>query len=172
MSRPSYCRQWLRQPIKVRETIASALVEVSPHRYLHISSLRNALLSYPNLQMICGVSKRAKGSIDKKTSSAFHICCTPRHGSAIAKCGNNHKYSIQHTTSCLNLFREIARTLPFVYRTVSEQLSTVHSTLLIFSLSACLDGVAEGLTLRFVRDMAADAAQAVLCFCLAPPLVA
>lgn len=51
-------RQWLGRPIKGREAIARAFVAKALLRYQHTSSLRNALLSTPNLRMICGFSKR------------------------------------------------------------------------------------------------------------------
>ena len=46
--------QWTGRPIKEREAIARAFIAKSLLRYQHTSSLHNALLSTPNLRIICG----------------------------------------------------------------------------------------------------------------------
>jgi hypothetical protein len=51
-------RQWLGRPIKEREAIARAFIAKAVVNYQHTSSLRNALLSTPNLRVICGFSRR------------------------------------------------------------------------------------------------------------------
>lgn len=51
-------RQWLGRPIKEREAIARALVAKAGLKHQHTRSLRNVLLSTPNLRVICGFSKR------------------------------------------------------------------------------------------------------------------
>ena len=45
-------RQWLVRPVKEREAIVRAFVAKALFRYQHTSSLRNALLSTPNLRII------------------------------------------------------------------------------------------------------------------------
>jgi hypothetical protein len=46
--------QWLGRPIKEREALARAFVAKAVLRYQHTRGLRNALLSSPNVRMICG----------------------------------------------------------------------------------------------------------------------
>ncbi|MGK2908144.1 MAG: transposase, partial [Desulfuromonadales bacterium] len=67
----SRCRQWLGRPIKEREAIARAFVAKALLRYQHTSSLRNALLSAPNLRIICGFSKRQEVPSESTFSRAF-----------------------------------------------------------------------------------------------------
>lgn len=67
----SRCRQWLGRPIKEREAIARAFVAKALLRYQHTSSLRNALLSCPNLRMICGFNKRHEVPSESTFSRAF-----------------------------------------------------------------------------------------------------
>jgi hypothetical protein len=67
----SRCRQWLGRPIKEREAIARSFVAKALLRYQHTSSLRNALLSSPNLRMICGFSKRHEVPSESTFSRAF-----------------------------------------------------------------------------------------------------
>ncbi len=50
----SASQQWLGRPIKERESLARAFVAKSVLRYQHTRGLRNALLSSPNVRMICG----------------------------------------------------------------------------------------------------------------------
>jgi hypothetical protein len=64
-------RQWLGRPIKEREAIARAFVAKSLLRYQHTSSLRNALLSTPNLRLICGFSKRHEIPSESTFSRSF-----------------------------------------------------------------------------------------------------
>lgn len=65
------CRQWLGRPIKEREAIARAFVAKALLRYQHTRSLRNALLSSPNLRIICGFSKRQEVPSESTFSRAF-----------------------------------------------------------------------------------------------------
>jgi len=51
-------RQWLGRPPKEREAIARAFIAKAVLKYQHTSSLRNELLSTPNLRLICGFSRR------------------------------------------------------------------------------------------------------------------
>ncbi len=64
-------RQWLGRPIKEREALARAFVAKAFLRYQHTSSLRNALLSSPNVRMICGFSRRADVPSEATFSRAF-----------------------------------------------------------------------------------------------------
>jgi len=64
-------RQWLGRPIKEREAIARAFVAKALLRYQHTRSLRNALLSTPNLRIICGFSKRHEVPSESTFSRAF-----------------------------------------------------------------------------------------------------
>jgi hypothetical protein len=64
-------RQWLGRPIKEREAIARAFVAKALLRYQHTSSLRNALLSTPNLRMICGFGSRLEVPSESTFSRAF-----------------------------------------------------------------------------------------------------
>ena len=64
-------RQWLGRPIKEREAIARAFVAKALLRYQHTRSLRNALLSTPNLRIICGFSKRQEVPSESTFSRAF-----------------------------------------------------------------------------------------------------
>lgn len=67
----SASRQWLGRPIKEREALARAFVAKALLRYQHTSSLRNALLSSPNLRMICGFGKRQEVPSESTFSRAF-----------------------------------------------------------------------------------------------------
>ena len=67
----SACRQWLGRPIKEREAIARAFIAKSVLRYQHTRSLRNELLSTPNLRVICGFSKRQDVPSESTFSRAF-----------------------------------------------------------------------------------------------------
>lgn len=64
-------RQWLGRPIKEREAIARAFVAKAVLNYQHTSSLRNALLSAPNLRVICGFTKRCDVVSESTFSRAF-----------------------------------------------------------------------------------------------------
>ena len=64
-------RQWLGRPIKEREAIARAFVVKAALNYQHTSSLRNALLSSPNLRIICGFAKRSDVVSESTFSRAF-----------------------------------------------------------------------------------------------------
>ncbi len=64
-------RQWLGRPIKEREAIARAFVAKALLGYQHTSSLRNALLSTPNLRMIRGFGKRQEVPSESTFSRAF-----------------------------------------------------------------------------------------------------
>jgi hypothetical protein len=64
-------RQWLGRPIKEREAMARAFVAKALLRYQHTSSLRNALLSTPNLRMICGFSTRQEVPSESTFCRAF-----------------------------------------------------------------------------------------------------
>lgn len=64
-------RQWLGRPIKEREAIARAFIAKAVLRYQHTSSLRNELLSTPNLRMICGFAKRQDVTSESTFSRAF-----------------------------------------------------------------------------------------------------
>lgn len=67
----SASQQWLGRPIKERESIARAFIAKAVLRYQHTSSLRNELLSTPNLRMICGFSKRQNVPSESTFSRAF-----------------------------------------------------------------------------------------------------
>lgn len=67
----SASRQWLGRPIKEREAIARAFVAKAVLKYQHTRSLRNALLSTPNLRVICGFSKRQDVPSEATFSRAF-----------------------------------------------------------------------------------------------------
>lgn len=68
-------RQWLGRPIKEREAIARAFIAKAVMNYQHTSSLRNALLSTPNLRVICGFVRRR----DVVSESTFgHLPNMPR----------------------------------------------------------------------------------------------
>lgn len=64
-------RQWLGRPIKEREAIARAFVAKAILHYQHTSSLRNALLSTPNLRAICGFARRKDVVSESTFSRAF-----------------------------------------------------------------------------------------------------
>jgi len=64
-------RQWLGRPIKEREAIARAFVAKALLGYQHTRSLRNALLSTPNLRMLCGFSRRQEVPSESTFSRAF-----------------------------------------------------------------------------------------------------
>lgn len=67
----SASKQWLGRPIKEREAIARAFVAKAVLKYQHTSSLRNALLSTPNVRMICGFSTRGDVPSESTFSRAF-----------------------------------------------------------------------------------------------------
>ncbi len=67
----SSSRQWLGRPIKERESIARAFIAKAVLRYQHTSSLRNELLSTPNLRAICGFIKRQDVPSASTFSRAF-----------------------------------------------------------------------------------------------------
>lgn len=64
-------RQWLGRPIKEREAIARAFVAKAVLRYQHTRSLRHALLSTPNLRVICGFNQRKDVPSEATFSRAF-----------------------------------------------------------------------------------------------------
>lgn len=64
-------RQWLGRPIKEREAIARAFIAKAVMNYQHTSSLRNALLSTPNLRVICGFARRKDVVSESTFSRAF-----------------------------------------------------------------------------------------------------
>lgn len=64
-------RQWLGRPIKEREAIARAFVAKAVLNYQHTSSLKNALLSTPNLRVICGFAGRKDVVSESTFSRAF-----------------------------------------------------------------------------------------------------
>ena len=64
-------RQWLGRPIKEREAIARAFIAKAVMNYQHTSSLRNALLSSPNLRVICGFVRRRDVVYESTFSRAF-----------------------------------------------------------------------------------------------------
>jgi hypothetical protein len=64
-------RQWLGRPLQEREAIARAFVAKAVLRYQHTSSLRNELLSTPNLRMICGFIRRQDVPSESTFSRAF-----------------------------------------------------------------------------------------------------
>jgi hypothetical protein len=64
-------RQWLGRPIKEREAIARAFIAKAVMNYQHTSSLRNALLSSPNLRVICGFVRRRDVVSESTFSRAF-----------------------------------------------------------------------------------------------------
>jgi len=67
----SASRQWLGRPIKEREALARAFIAKAVLRYQHTCSLRNALLSTPNVRMICGFNKRQDVPSESTFSRAF-----------------------------------------------------------------------------------------------------
>ena len=67
----SSSRQWLGRPIKEREALARAFIAKAVIRYQHTRSLRNALLSTPNIRMICGFTKRGDVPSESTFSRAF-----------------------------------------------------------------------------------------------------
>ena len=64
-------RQWLGRPIKERESIARAFIAKAVLNYQHTSSLRNELLSTPNLRVICGFARRRDVVSEATFSRAF-----------------------------------------------------------------------------------------------------
>jgi Transposase DDE domain len=64
-------KQWLGRPIKEREAIARAFVAKAVLKYQHTSSLRNELLSTPNLRLICGFARRRDVVSESTFSRAF-----------------------------------------------------------------------------------------------------
>jgi hypothetical protein len=64
-------RQWLGRPIKEREAIARAFIAKAVLNCQHTSSLRNALLSTPNLRAICGFARRRDVVSESTFSRAF-----------------------------------------------------------------------------------------------------
>lgn len=67
----SSSKQWLGRPIKEREALARAFIAKAVLKYQHTRSLRNALLSTPNVRMICGFSKRGDVPSESTFSRAF-----------------------------------------------------------------------------------------------------
>jgi len=67
----SASKQWLGRPIKEREALARAFIAKAVLKYQHTSSLRNALLSSPNVRMICGFSKYGDVPSESTFSRAF-----------------------------------------------------------------------------------------------------
>lgn len=67
----SVSKQWLGRPIKEREALARAFIAKAVLKYQHTRSLRNALLSTPNVRMICGFSKRGDVPSESTFSRAF-----------------------------------------------------------------------------------------------------
>jgi hypothetical protein len=67
----SASRQWLGRPIKEREAIARAFIAKAVLNYQHTSSLRNELLSTPNLRVICGFARRRDVVSEATFSRAF-----------------------------------------------------------------------------------------------------
>jgi hypothetical protein len=76
-------RQWLGRPLQEREAIARAFVAKSVLRYQHTSSLRNELLSTPNLRMICGFTKRQDVPSESTFSRAFSECASADLGTLV-----------------------------------------------------------------------------------------
>lgn len=76
-------RQWLGRPIKERESIARAFVAKAVLRYQHTSSLRNELLSTPNLRMVCGFTKRQDVPSESTFSRAFAECAAAGLGTLV-----------------------------------------------------------------------------------------
>ncbi len=64
-------RQWLGRPLQEREAIARAFVAKAVLKYQHTSSLRNELLSAPNLRMICGFTQRQDVPSESTFSRSF-----------------------------------------------------------------------------------------------------
>lgn len=67
----SASRQWMGRPIKERAAIARAFIAKAVLNYQHTSSLRNALLSTPNLRVICGFARRKDIVSESTFSRAF-----------------------------------------------------------------------------------------------------
>lgn len=67
----SASRQWLGRPIKEREAIARAFVAKAVFNYQRTSSLRNELLSSPNLRVVCGFARRKDVVSESTFSRAF-----------------------------------------------------------------------------------------------------
>jgi len=82
-------RQWLGRPIKEREAIARAFIAKAVLNYQHTSSLRNALLSTPNLRVICGFSRRRDVVSESTFSRAFAEYATAGLG------GKVHDFLVQ-----------------------------------------------------------------------------
>jgi hypothetical protein len=76
-------RQWLGRPLQEREAISRAFVAKSVLRYQHTSSLRNELLSTPNLRMICGFTKRQDVPSESTFSRAFSECASADLGTLV-----------------------------------------------------------------------------------------
>jgi len=64
-------RQWLGRPLKEREALARAFIAKVVLRCQHTCSLRNTLLSTPNVRVICGFSKRQDVPSESTFSRAF-----------------------------------------------------------------------------------------------------
>jgi len=79
----SASRQWLGRPIKEREAIARAFIAKAVLRYQHTRSLRNELLSTPNLRMICGFTKRQDVPSESTFSRAFAECAAAGLGTLV-----------------------------------------------------------------------------------------
>lgn len=76
-------RQWLGRPLQEREAIARAFIAKAVLRYQHTSSLRNELLSTPNLRMICGFAKRQDVPSESTFSRAFAECAAADLGTLV-----------------------------------------------------------------------------------------
>lgn len=70
--------QWMGRRLQEREAIARAFVAKAFLKYQHTSSLRNELLSTPNLRMICGFARRRDVVSESTFSRAFREYA--RHG--------------------------------------------------------------------------------------------
>ena len=64
-------RQCLGRPIKEREAIARAFIAKAVLKYPYTRSLRNGLLSSPNLRLICGFARRRDVPSEPTFSRAF-----------------------------------------------------------------------------------------------------
>ena len=76
-------QQWLGRPLQEREAIARAFVAKSVLRYQHTSSLRNELLSTPNLRMICGFTTRQDVPSESTFSRVFAECASADLGTLV-----------------------------------------------------------------------------------------
>jgi hypothetical protein len=79
----SASRQWLGRPIKEREAIARAFVAKAVLNYQRTSSLRNELLSSPNLRVVCGFARRKDVVSESTFSRAFREYAKAGMGSTV-----------------------------------------------------------------------------------------